>query len=133
MSRDGVSLSVSESGNKQSLEDLRSSVVGGDSLSLAALRTSLTQSGASTLDDATHRSARFREEERLRSRLRRDRRLRLKAQSERIAAMQDNISSELETRHTMTIEQLERELRQEMDEELQQLEQDCTTSRHRFF
>ncbi len=94
----------------------------GDGLSLSALRNQMTRAASPTLDSTVQRSARFREEERLRARLRRDRHLRLQAQSERISAMQDVIASELNQQHEMTLAQLERELRQEMEDELAQLE-----------
>ncbi len=86
----------------------------GDGLSLSALRNQMTRAASPTLDSTVQRSARFREEERLRARLRRDRHLRLQAQSERISAMQDVIASELNQQHELTLAQLERELRQEM-------------------
>ena len=98
-------MSVSESDNSTVQRGRDGHGHSGDALSLSALRNQMTRAGSPTLDAAVQRSSRFREEERLRARLRRDRHLRLKAQSERITAMQDVISSELQQQHEMTISQ----------------------------
>ena len=115
-------MSVSDSGDTPVLRGREERRHSGDGLSLSSLRNQMTRAASPTLDSTVQRSARFREEERLRARLRRDRHLRLKAQSERISAMQEVIASELSQQHEMTLSQLERELRKEIEEELAQLE-----------
>ena len=68
--------------------------------------------------------ARFRQEERLRADLRRERRLRQQAITERVNAMKANIAKDLATQHELTLDALENELRGTMEAELETMEQD---------
>lgn len=93
-------------------------------ITLASLRSQLTSASSTSLDEALGTQARFRQEERLRADLRRDRRLKQQAITERIQAMKTNIAQELAVQHDMTLDALERDLRTNMEEELATLERD---------
>lgn len=93
-------------------------------VTLASLRSQLTSATSSTLDEALGTQARFRQEERLRADLRRERRLRQQAITERIHAMKANVAKELAVQHDMTLDALERDLRSNMEDELAKLERD---------
>ena len=67
---------------------------------------------------------RFRQEERLRADLRRERRLRQQAISERVEAMKANIAKDLATQHELTLDALENELRTTMEAELETMERE---------
>ena len=95
-----------------------------DRVTLASLRSQLTSATSSTLDEALGTQARFRQEERLRADLRRERRLRQQAITERIHAMKANVAKELAVQHEMTLDALERDLRSNMEDELAKLERD---------
>ena len=69
--------------------------------------------------------ARFRQEERMRADLRRERRLRQQAITERVNAMKANIAKDLATQHELTLDALENELRGTMEAELETMEQDA--------
>ena len=60
-----------------------------DRVTLASLRSQFTSADTSTLDEALGTRARFRQEERLRADLRRERRLRQQAITERVEARLD--------------------------------------------
>ena len=82
-----------------------------EKMSLASLRSQFTATNITTLDDAVDTRARFRQEERLRADLRRERRLRQQAISERVNAMKANIAKDLAAQHDLTLDALETELR----------------------
>ena len=117
-----MSASVSNSGAKSS--DIR-----GESghMDLSKLRSQLTSTPSPTLDQTMMKSSRFREEERLRANIRRQAKLRREALAERISVMQDNMASELDTQHQMTLESFERDLRKQMEDELSKLESETLT------
>ena len=94
-------------------------------MTLASLRSQFTSTGTSTLDEAMGTRARFRQEERLRADLRRERRLRQQAITERVNAMKANIAKDLATQHELTLDALENELRSTMEAELETMEQDA--------
>ena len=97
-------------------------------VTLASLRSQLTAAPSTSLDEAMGTRARFRQEERLRADLRRDRRLRQQAITERIQTMKSNIAQELAVQHEMTLDALERDLRTNMEEELATLERESLAS-----
>ena len=94
-------------------------------VTLASLRSQFTSADTSTLDEALGTRARFRQEERLRADLRRERRLRQQAISERVEAMKANIAKDLATQHELTLDALENELRTTMEAELETMERDA--------
>ena len=96
-----------------------------DRVTLASLRSQFTSAGAPTLDEALGTRARFRQEERLRADLRRERRLRQQAITERVNAMKANIAQDLATQHELTLDALENELRSDMEAELETLQRDA--------
>lgn len=112
-------MSTSES---RDMEEGRTPV--SERVTLASLRSQLTSATSTTLDEAMGTRARFRQEERLRADLRRDRRLRQQAITERIQAMKSNVAQELSLQHDMTLDALERDLRSNMEEELATLERE---------
>ena len=88
-------MSVSDSKKGESLESIRSNGENGDRMSLSALRSQFTRSTTQTLSQREMTSARFRNEERLRSDIRRESRLRQHAINERVIAMQENLAKDL--------------------------------------
>ena len=111
-------MSASESRQDDALDAARKKRANADRLSLAALRSQFTSSQKVSTDQALLTSARFREEERMRADIRRERRLRQQAISERVAAMQDAIANDLAVQHELTLDALEKEMRSEMEVEL---------------
>ncbi len=107
-------MSVSDSKKGESLDSTRSNGESGDRMSLSALRSQFTRSTTQTLSQSEMTSARFRNEERLRSDIRRERRLRQQAINERVIAMQENLAKDLAVQHELTIDALEKELREQM-------------------
>ena len=73
---------------------------------LASLRAQYTSTSSPSLDQVVIKNERFRQEERLRATLRRERNIRQKALSEKLSKMQENIASELSEQHELTREQL---------------------------
>ena len=96
-----------------------------DRVTLASLRSQFTSAGAPTLDEALGTRARFRQEERLRADLRRERRLRQQAITERVNAMKANIAQDLAVQHELTLDALENELRSDMEAELETMQRDA--------
>ena len=84
---------------------------------LSSLRSKFTSASTTSIDQAVDRQERFRNEENLRADLRRERRLRQQAISERVFALQEAMVSDLEQQHEMTLSSLETELRNQMEEE----------------
>ena len=121
-------MSASESRQGDALDVARKKRANADRLSLAALRSQFTSSPAVTTDQALLTSARFREEERLRADIRRERRLRQQAISERVSAMQDAIANDLAVQHELTLDALEKEMRSEMEVELAEMERSSLAS-----
>ena len=115
-------MSASESRQDDALDAARKKRANADRLSLAALRSQFTSSPKVSTDQALLTSARFREEERMRADIRRERRLRQQAISERVAAMQDAIANDLAVQHELTLDALEKEMRSEMEVELAEME-----------
>ena len=115
-------MSVSDSRQDEALDAVRKKRANADRLSLAALRSQFTSSPAVSTDQALLTSARFREEERMRADIRRERRLRQQAISERVSAMQDAIANDLAVQHELTLDALEKEMRAEMEIELADME-----------
>ena len=68
-------MSASDSKKGESLESIRSSGKTNDRMSLSALRSQFTKNTTQSLNQSEMTSARFRDEERLRSDIRRERRL----------------------------------------------------------
>ena len=108
--------SMSASDSRKSQED------GSHKPRLSSLRARFTDTPSPAMDDVVIKSSRFREEERIRATLRRDKRIRQQALGEKLSLMQDNMARELTERHEMTLDALERELRTEMENEIEQLE-----------
>jgi hypothetical protein len=100
---------------------------GSDSVSLSSLRSQFTSSKTMSLDQATLGSARFRQEERLRGDLRREKRIRQQAMDERIAAMKDSVATDLAVSHELTMDALEKEMREDMEQELAEMERESLT------
>lgn len=94
-------------------------------ITLASLRSQFTSTDTPTLDEAMGTRARFRQEERLRADLRRERRLRQQAITERVNAMKANIAKDLAVQHELTLDALENELRGTMEAELETMERDA--------
>jgi hypothetical protein len=93
---------------------------GDDRRSLAALRGQFTRAASTTTDDEAGVSARYRAEDRLRSDLKRERRLRYSELRERVQAQQANLATSLELHRERTLTEVERELREAMETELAQ-------------
>ena len=91
-------------------------------VSLSALRSQFTSSGKTSTDQALLTSARYRQEESIRKDVLRERRIRQTALNERINALQNAMEKDLMVQHELTLDALEKELRQSMDEELVELE-----------
>ncbi len=121
-------MSASESRQDDALDAARKKRANADRLSLAALRSQFTSSPTVTTDQALLTSARFREEERMRADIRRERRLRQQAISERVSAMQDAIANDLAVQHELTLDALEKEMRSEMEVELAEMERSSLAS-----
>ena len=115
-------MSASDSRRDDALDAARKKRANADRLSLAALRSQFTSAPTVSTDQALLTSARFREEERMRADIRRERRLRQQAISERVAAMQDAIANDLAVQHELTLDALEKEMRSEMEVELAEME-----------
>ena len=92
-------MSASESRQDELLDAARKKRENADRLSLAALRSQFTTSPAVSTDQAMLTSARFRQEERMRADIRRERRLRQQAIAERVSAMQEAIANDLAVQH----------------------------------
>jgi len=118
-------MSTSESHDGDAPNAPRDGVDIGDRVTLASLRSQFTSAGTTTLDEAVGTQARFRQEERLRADLRRERRLRQQAITERVNAMKANIAKDLATQHELTLDALERDLRTAMEAELETMERDA--------
>ena len=85
-------MTASDSKKGESLDSTRNSGGNSDRMSLSTLRSQFTRSTTKTLSQSEMTSARFRNEERLRSDIRRERRLRQQAINERVIAMQENLA-----------------------------------------
>ena len=118
-------MSASDSKKDTSLDTTRSNRQDGDRLSLSALRSQFTNSATQSLEQTELTSARFRKEERLRADIRRERRLRQQAINERVIAMQENLAKDLAVQHEMTLDALEREMREQMEQELSAMEKEA--------
>ncbi|MBP66525.1 MAG: hypothetical protein CMA67_04620 [Euryarchaeota archaeon] len=121
-------MSASESRPDNSLDVARKKRANADGLTLAALRSQFTSAPNVSTDQALLTSARFREEERMRADIRRERRLRQQAISERVSAMQDAIANDLAVQHELTLDALEKEMRSEMEVELAEMERSALAS-----
>ena len=75
-------MSASDSKKEGSLDTTHSTRNSGDKMSLSALRSQFTKSHSQSISQTEMTSARFRNEERLRADIRRERRLRQQAISE---------------------------------------------------
>ena len=117
-------MGLSVSNGNEALDAVRKKRENADIVSLSALRSQFTSTATSTLDQATMTSARFRQEERLRADLRRERRIRQQAITERVNVMQDALASDLAVQHELTLDSLEKEMREEMERDLSTLERD---------
>ena len=115
-------MSVSDSKKEASLDSTRSNKENSDRMSLSALRSQFTRTTSQSVSQSEMPSARFRNEERLRSDIRRERRLRQQAINERVIAMQENLATDLAVQHELTIDALEKELREHMELELADME-----------
>ena len=100
-------MGLSASNGNEALDAARKKRENADIVSLSALRSQFTSTATSSLDQATMTSARFRQEERLRADLRRERRIRQQAITERISVMQDALASDLAVQHELTLDSLE--------------------------
>ena len=118
-------MTVSESHDNEAVKAAQMRRENTERVTLASLRSQFTSSSTSSLDEALGTQARFRQEERLRADLRRERRLRQQAITERVNAMQEAVSKDLATQHEMTLDALEHELRNNMEQELEQLEREA--------
>ena len=78
-------MGVSESKTIEGVEPTPLARKGSDAVSLSSLRSQFTSSKSMSLDQATLGSARFRQEERMRADIRREKRLRQQAIDERIS------------------------------------------------
>ena len=106
------SMGTSDSKTEEALDVARSKRINADKLSLAALRSQFTNSSNPSVDQAELTSARFRQEERLRADIRRERRLRQQAIAERVIAMQETLATDLAVQHELTLDALEKEMRE---------------------
>ena len=111
-------MNVSESHASEAVEAAQMKRENTERVTLASLRSQFTATSTTSLDAALGTQARFRDEERLRADLRRERRLRQQAITERVHAMQKAMANDLATQHEMTLDGLERDLRQSMESEL---------------
>jgi len=93
---------------------------GDDRRSLAALRGQFTRATSTSADEEAGVSARYRAEDRLRSDLKRERRLRYSELRERVQAQQANLATSLDLHRERTLADVERELRETMETELAQ-------------
>ena len=100
-------MTVSESHDNEAVKAAQMRRENTERVTLASLRSQFTSSSTSSLDEALGTQARFRQEERLRADLRRERRLRQQAITERVNAMQEAVSKDLATQHEMTLDALE--------------------------
>ena len=117
-------MGVSESKPVEVVESTPLARNGSDSVSLSSLRSQFTSSKSMSLDQATLGSARFRQEERLRADIRREKRLRQQAIDERITAMKETVATDLAIRHELTLDALEKEMREGMEQELAEMERE---------
>ena len=118
-------MGMSESHDGEAVDATHTGQETTERVTLASLRSQFTSADTSSLDDALGTRARFRQEERLRADLRRERRLRQQAITERVNAMKANIAKDLATQHDMTLDALENELRSSMEAELETMERDA--------
>ena len=118
-------MGVSESHNGEAENAAQNGPETSERVTLASLRTQFTSAGSTTIDQAVNTQARFRQEERLRADLRRERRLRQQAVAERVNAMKANIAKDLAVQHELTLDALENELRTAMEAELETMERDA--------
>ena len=95
-------MSVSESHDSEAKRATQTGRDSNERVTLASLRSQFTSASSTTLDEAVGTQARFRQEERLRADLRRERRLRQQAITERINAMKATIATDLATQHELT-------------------------------
>ena len=100
-------MSMSESHDGEAQDAAHAGKESNERITLASLRSQFTSAGSTTLDQAVNTQARFRQEERLRADLRRERRLRQQAITERVNAMKENIARDLATQHELTLDALE--------------------------
>ena len=117
-------MGMSASKNDDALDEARKKRENTQKVSLSALRSQFTSTETSTLDQAVMTSARFRQEERLRADIRRERRLRQQAITERVVAMQEALAQDLSIQHELTLDSLEKEMREGMERDLSTLERD---------
>lgn len=117
-------MGVSESKTNEVVESNPLARKGSDAVSLSSLRSQFTSSKSMSLDQATLSSARFRQEERLRADIRREKRLRQQAMDERIAAMKETVATDLAISHELTLDALEKEMREDMEQELAEMERE---------
>ena len=94
---------------------------------LSTLRAQYTSTPSPSLDQTLMQNSRFREEEKLRAKLRRESKLRREALAEKISLMQDNMAVDISRQHEMTLSAFENDLREKMENELSQLESDTLT------
>ena len=118
-----MSASDSKSGDKVGLRRGSSS----GNIDLSTLRAQFTSTPSPSLDQTLMQNSRFREEEKLRAKLRRESKLRREALAERISLMQDNMATDISRQHEMTLNAFETELRGQMEEELSKLESEALT------
>ena len=118
-------MGMSESHDSEAVDAAHAGHDTTERMTLASLRSQFTSTGTSTLDEAMGTRARFRQEERLRADLRRERRLRQQAITERVNAMKANIAKDLATQHELTLDALENELRVTIEAELETRERDA--------
>ena len=118
-----MSASESKSGDKVGLRRGSSS----GNIDLSTLRAQFTSTPSPSLDQTLMQNSRFREEEKLRAKLRRESKLRREALAERISLMQDNMATDISRQHEMTLNAFETELRGQMEEELSKLESEALT------
>ena len=102
-------MGVSESKTIEVVESNPPSRNVSDGVSLSSLRSQFTSSKSMSLDQAKLGSARFRQEERLRADIRREKRLRQQAIDERIIAMKESVAVDLAVGHELTLDALEKE------------------------
>ena len=106
----------------------RSTVGGNDRHSLSALRGQFTRAHSTSAEQKGHVSARYREEERLRSDVRRERRIRHQELRERVIAQQSNLALRYENERERTLQQVEREMREAMETELAEEGREAVTT-----
>ena len=118
-------MGMSESHDSEAVDATHKGRDATERVTLASLRSQFTTADTSTLDEAMGTRARFRQEERMRADLRRERRLRQQAITERVNALKANIAKDLATQHELTLDALENELRGTMEAELETMERDA--------